>query len=113
MTRLEFTHNLSKLLLRMTNEGEYPILDYIKRSSEEQNRLFLAGLSKKDGYKKLSAHQIGKAADIYFIDITDKDNDGVTQELTDPIKGHEYWHKIWESMGGRPMISWDKGHYEG
>ena len=35
------------------------------RTAEEQNELFKAGLSKCDGYEKLSYHQSGKAVDFY------------------------------------------------
>ena len=34
------------------------------RTAEEQNQLFLAGKSTKDGYVKKSRHQLGKAIDI-------------------------------------------------
>lgn len=36
-----------------------------KRTGDEQNLLFLDGLSQKDGYLKLSKHQSGEAFDIY------------------------------------------------
>jgi hypothetical protein len=87
-------------------DEEQPILDYLKRSPEEQNRLFKEGKSKCDGYEKVSRHQSGKAADIYFLN---EDCSG----LADPIRGWEYWHNYWEKLGGRPMIIWDKGHFEG
>tara|TARA_R110002012_G_scaffold18762_6_gene68604 strand:+ start:1233 stop:1631 length:399 start_codon:yes stop_codon:yes gene_type:complete len=34
------------------------------RTAEEQNKLFLKGVSKADGYKKLSYHQSGNALDV-------------------------------------------------
>ena len=113
MNRVEFTRNMCKLLAAMALDNEHPIVDYCKRSSEEQNRLYKAGLSQKDGYRKISAHQIGKAVDIYFVDIDDVDNDNITQELVDPKRGWEYWHDYWHRWGGKPMIKWDKGHFEG
>ena len=36
-----------------------------KRTAERQNKLFLTGKSKCDGYNKLSPHQSGKALDFY------------------------------------------------
>lgn len=36
------------------------------RTPEDQNYLFLSGKSTKDGYKKKSKHQSGKAIDIYL-----------------------------------------------
>lgn len=35
------------------------------RTAEDQNRLFLDGKSKADGYDKLSNHQSGNALDVY------------------------------------------------
>lgn len=105
MKRTEFTKALSKLLAAMFLEGELPIVDYVKRSAEEQNRLYREGKSKLDGYKAISKHQIGLAADIYFLT-----EDG--KSLTDPKKGWEYWHDYWIKLGGKPMIAWDKTHFE-
>lgn len=104
MDRIEFTRKISELLICMFDEGESPILDYVKRSAQEQNRLYKEGKSRCDGFEITSAHQYGKAADIYFI------REG---KLADPLKGWEYWHRKWEEMGGRPMIWWDRGHFEG
>lgn len=105
MRRVEFTKALSKLLAAMILEDELPIVDYVKRSAEEQNRLFKEGKSKLDGYKAMSKHQVGLAADIYFVG-----DDG--KSLVAPKKGWEYWHGYWEKLGGQPMIVWDKGHFE-
>lgn len=107
MTRLEFTGKIATLITRMIEEGEDPLLDYVKRSDEEQKRMFAAGKSKKDGTISVSGHQRGKAADIYFIDPDDK------LVLGPPKRGYNYWHKVWLKMGGKPMIEWDKGHWEG
>jgi len=104
-THVEFTRALNILLSNMLANGERPILDYCKRSAEEQNRLFKEGKSKCDGYKKISKHQQGLAVDIYFV--------GLDGKLTDPKLGWEYWHNIWEGLGGRKMIEWDKMHFEG
>jgi len=104
MTRVEFTANIVDLLYRMRLEGESPIIDFVKRSDEEQKRLFDAGLSKCDGVHKISKHQIGKAMDIYFI------SDG---RLVSPTLGYPYWHDVWEEMGGGNRIDWDEVHFEG
>jgi len=106
MNRVEFTHQIVNLLAAMMLDDEHPILDYVKRSDEEQMRLFDRKLSKCDGVKNISLHQVGKAADIYFLDDDLK-------KLSDPKMGFEYWHKYWEMKGGKPMIEWDKGHFEG
>jgi hypothetical protein len=113
MNRVEFTGAKTKLLQTMIDEGEQPLEDYLKRSNEEQNRLFKLGLSKCDGYKITSGHQRGKAEDIYFQDkvtglVFDKNGEAIS-----PVKGWEYWHKKAEELGFKPMIEWDKGHFEG
>ena len=103
MTRIEFTININHLLHDMILLGEHPIIDFVKRSDEEQNRLFKEGKSKCDGIKNRSKHQSGCAMDIYFIE------DG---KMTPPKMGFDHWHDKWQQWGGSPMISWDKGHWE-
>lgn len=90
MTRVEFTHNLVNLLAAMMLEKEYPIVDYVKRSTEEQIRLFQLKLSEKDGVNKISGHQTGKAVDIYFPDLDDIDKDLDKNELLPPKKGWKH-----------------------
>lgn len=115
MTRLEFTRNIVNLLSAMFLEGETPIIDFVKRSDEEQMRLYRIGRDEDgneigetvtdcDGKISISMHQRGKAMDIYFVD---------EGKLVDPKKGWEYWHFYWEEKGGQPMLGWDKGHFEG
>ena len=108
MNRREFTKNIAKLILEMVEDGEQPILDYALRSSIEQNYLYEKGLSRADGYKKKSAHQMGKAADLYLVDKS-------VNVLWDwPMDKAEKWHKIWqEKYGGKQIILWDLGHFEG
>lgn len=84
--------------------GEHPIIDYCKRSDEEQRNLYEEGKSKCDGFRIISRHQVGKAMDIYFIE---------EDKLTEPKMGFDHWHKRWEKFGGAKMIEWDKGHFEG
>jgi hypothetical protein len=96
----------------MMLDKEYPIIDYVKRSEAEQRHLFTEGKSKCDGISSISQHQRGKAIDIYFPDLDDIDKDMDKDELLPPNKGWEYWHKYWEEKGGKPIIEWDKGHFE-
>jgi len=105
MIRIEFTKNICSLISEMIAEGERPILDYVKRSDEEQRHLYLEGKSQCDGIKTISQHQRGRAADIYFLS---EDH----SHLVTPQKGYAYWHKRWEEKGGQPEISWDRGHFE-
>jgi hypothetical protein len=112
MNRVEFTALITSFIQRMFQEGENPIIDYVKRSTTEQKHLFDIGLSKCDGINKISQHQYGKAVDICFQDLGDVDRDGITTELIPPLHGWEYWHSEWEKMGGKPILDWDKGHFE-
>lgn len=121
--RTDFTIALGRLLVEMALEGEYPILDYVKRATEEQQRLFAIGrrfndegeviavdndrkVTNCDGVHKTSDHQYALAADIFFEDPNDRD-----LELDAPFKGWNYWHDRWTALGGAPMIPWDKGHF--
>jgi len=113
MNRIAFTYNICQLIIEMFKEDEHPIIDYVKRSDEEQKRLFDLGKSKCDGINNISQHQRGRAVDIYFPDLDDIDKDLDKDELLPPKKGFEYWHKRWtDAYGGKPMISWDQGHFE-
>ena len=104
MDRVTFTRKTINLMARMFLEDEHPIIDYVLRSKEEQQRLFALKLSKCDGVTNISAHQTGHAVDIYFIE------DG---KMVDPKKGWEFWHRIWqEELGGKHDISWDEDHFE-
>jgi hypothetical protein len=104
MDRVAFTVNIVELLRQMILLGEHPVVDYVKRSNEEQMRLFMLNLSKCDGINNISQHQRGKAMDIYFIE---------EGKVAPPNMGFDHWHRVWEGWGGKPEIEWDKGHFEG
>jgi len=103
--RVEFTEALGSLLQYMINEGDTPIVDFVKRSNEEQKRLFDAGLSKCDGVVKISKHQTGEAVDVYLL-VGGKLHDWNADDRWDK------YHTFWEESGGRPVLEWDKGHFE-
>lgn len=103
MDRVTFSKRIVELLHTMSLEEEDYLIDYALRSAQEQNRLFKEGKSKCDGYNIISAHQKGKALDVYFVE---------ENKLVDPKAGWEYWHNLWIKRGGQPMIEWDKGHFE-
>lgn len=107
MTRRQFTSNLASLLQYMENEGDAPIIDFVKRSPEEQLRLFKEGKSKCDGVKNVSKHQIGRAADLYLVD----ESGQIIDWSKVPDKSTKY-HTFWTEMGGRMVIEWDRGHFE-
>lgn len=110
MTRVEFTHQICNLLAAMMLDDEHPVIDFVKRSDEEQMRLFILKKSKCDGIKNQSQHQFGKAMDIYFVE---------GGKTSDPIKGWSYWHDYWVKKGGKPELldengkPWDRAHFEG
>jgi hypothetical protein len=103
-SRLEFNQQLLVLLNEMTQAGEHWLIDFVKRSDEEQERLFKAGKSKCDGKAIISYHQFGRAVDLYF------QSAGL---LVDPYMGWNHWHDRWEALGGHHRIEWDMGHFEG
>lgn len=105
MSRVQFTKLVCKLIAAMFLDNEHPLIDFVKRSDQEQMRLFLEKRSKCDGVEIKSKHQFGRAADIYFLD----DDEA---KMVDPKKGWEYWHEYWEKLGGKPIIEWDKVHFE-
>ena len=97
------------LLQEMVSHGDKPVIDYVFRSTAEQERLFAEKKTKCDGVIKKSRHQSAMAADIYF------DVDGAIDYgfSTDRAKlCADTYHKFWEKLGGSPMISWDKCHYQ-
>lgn len=112
MTRREFTKNLANLLTQMISDGNEPVIDYVLRSTQEQQRLYLDGKSKCDGVSIISKHQKALAVDIYFVV---KGTDGVVfvdfgfQATRDLAKKY---HDLWVSYGGKEMIEWDPCHYE-
>ena len=103
--RVELTEAAAALLQYMINEGDTPIIDYVKRTDEEQARLFAAHLSKCDGVIKISKHQTGEAIDIYLIE------GGKLHDWKADDRWEKY-HDFWAESGGRPAIEWDLGHFE-
>ena len=113
MNRVEFTIAITNLLHEMILLGEHPIGDFLKRSDEEQYRLWKIGrdengnkvgktITECDGIKTISAHQRGMALDILFIE---------NSKISDPNFGWNHWHERWEQLGGRPAIFWDQSHF--
>jgi hypothetical protein len=105
--RSDFTRELGALLMYMGSEGDTPVIDFVKRSPEEQKRLFDAGLSKCDGTKVISKHQLGLAADLYLID-----NEGKFMDWSKIVDKALKYHAFWDVCGGRMQIEWDRGHFE-
>jgi len=116
MNRRDFTLMLADQILfigrRLKNLDMAVQIDWTMRSAHEQNVLYLAGRSKCDGYAKISAHQLGKAADLLVIGPNNKG----TLMLVDPMKGcPKAWKEIrdhWVELGGKEMIPWDGCHFE-
>lgn len=112
MNRREFTKNKTILLQRMIDDGNSPIEDYLLRSKEEQNRLFLAKLSKCDGIIKISGHQKALAEDIYFVVTRPDGSVFIDFDFKETFDLAVKYHDIWVGMGGKPIILWDLCHYE-
>jgi D-alanyl-D-alanine dipeptidase len=103
-SRQDFAKALQKLLAFAHDDcGFELVMDWLLRDAETQKRFYQQGKSKCDGYNRRSAHQTGKAIDIYIVD------DGqISGRMADYQKLHDYWM----DLGGEPMISWDMGHFE-
>jgi len=81
-----------------------PIIDWCKRSGQEQARMFKLGLSECDGVKKRSDHQDAKAIDLYL---------GKGSKLIWDKALYRKLHKFWSLLGGKEMIPGDIGHFGG
>jgi hypothetical protein len=93
--------------MEINASGDEVVSHYYYRSAEQQNILFKAGLTKCDGYINRSRHQDMTAADLYLAT-----EQGI-QWVWNEEKAIKY-HKIWEEQyGGKPIIMWDLGHFEG
>ena len=103
MTRVTFTTRIAELILYANQNGIEVLIDWVKRDAKTQHRMFEAKLSKCDGYKKLSEHQTGTAADLYVV----KNN-----ELSWDEDKYNFLHDYWEELGGGKRIKWDLGHFE-
>ena len=112
--RSRFTNALALLLLQMDSCKDVPLLDFVKRTTEEQKRLYEAGLSGCDGERIISKHQLGLAADIYLLS---PDAKSIIDWKTIPLRS-EYYHEFWETLGGLPVLKdsegkpYDLGHFE-
>lgn len=112
MNRRDLTERNSRFnILLIEQYGEHPVDDYLLRSTPEQQRLYKAKVTKCDGIIKISAHQRAEAIDKYLTVIG---RDGkVTILFQWPEAKAKLYHSIWEKkFGGKPMISWDRGHFE-
>ena len=112
MTRSEFSVALAKMVLRMSDDGLNPAIDYAKRSDQEQARLFAMNdpdkhiwVTSDDGVKHISDHQRGKAVDILLFD-----GNG-TLICNWPDKWAKLYHSLWVTAGGKPVIPKDIGHF--
>jgi hypothetical protein len=122
--RADFTKAKNQLIQKMIADGNWPIEDYLLRSTEEQQRLFALGrkqlddgtwvivnpkevVTKADGKTNISGHQLALAEDIYFL--IDGEIDFDFSKSADLAK---QYHDEWVKLGGKPVISWDLSHYE-
>ena len=121
MNRRQFTKNSAKLITEMVEAGDMPVIDYVLRSAIGQKEMFDNNVSGCDGYIKKSAHQFGKAMDIYLVKLNSKGNPYIDYNWTDDEKAYK-WHKRWQELGGKGMIIFtnrlghkieDRCHFEG
>lgn len=120
--RAEFNKKLNEFMLEMYAAGDQPVEHEVFRTSEQQQiywkigREFVDGkwvekgavVTKLDGIIKRSAHQLGLAVDIYFVINGEIKYSG--KELEQLLTK---WHEVWQNKyGGRPMLDWDKPHFQ-
>jgi len=105
MTREEFCKKIVLLLLYIQAKGYRYIIGEVWRGEIQQLYYYLTKRSKCDGIKNRSSHQDGKAIDIWLLDKNGK--------IDWDKKKYEELHQFWQSLGGKPMIEWDLGHFEG
>lgn len=117
MNRRELTLAVARQILFMEDIlrplGMAPRLDWYLRSLEDQRALFLKGLSKCDGVEKVSAHQVGLAADIYAIGPGPNGRPMIVDVLKTIPGPWETIRNHWLKLGGKTMIEWDPCHFEG
>jgi hypothetical protein len=130
MNRRAFTRALAALLSRMIEDGHEPVLFDVGRSASAQEAEYAKGrqlvdrkwvvvdplrvVTQKDGILKRSAHQDGKAADIYFVVTRPDGSVYIDYGFKETFDLAVYYHNIWrEECSGKIIIEWDLPHYEG
>ena len=82
------------------------------RTAEQQNAIYKSKCSQKDGYKRVSKHQLGRGLDVTPVD----------KETEEKAYEHfaELMFKNWEKLGYKEKLKWgchwkrfvDKPHWE-
>lgn len=108
MNRADFTYLVARLILWVVGRGWSAILGEAERSTEEQIRMYVKGLSKCDGVRKKSGHQYRDAGGRYAVDLFIHTGDG---KIDNP-KLYEEAHQVWSEWGGSDMITRDLNHFE-
>lgn len=89
----KFARMLGKLLAYAERQNIKVLMYWLWRSAEQQNEMFKAGgKTNCDGYKVLSNHQLGRAADIAVV------VDGSIRWEMRPE--YELLGRYWEGLGG-------------
>ena len=101
LKRWEFERKFALLVTKAAIQNIRFITTSFLRTPEQQNSLFLQGLTNCDGYKKKSMHQLGRARDIVILDA---EGDLVWVHTAD----YDYLGNTWEAMGGTHGGRWFK-----
>jgi len=99
--RWEFILKFSMFTVLAEIHGIHFIPTSFLRTAEEQKKLYKAGKSLCDGYKKISKHQLGRAMDIVIID---ENNNPVWEETLE----YEILGDLWKKLGGTWGGDWYK-----
>jgi len=96
LARVEFNYKFGMLSVWAALQGIKFICTSYSRTAAEQNRLYLDGKSKCDGYENLSYHQLDRARDIAVVTAAG----GIVNDYGDH-PDYARLGEFWESLGGR------------
>ncbi len=103
-----FIRNWGKLLA-FAFKADIKVLTYWGyRTAKQQAKMFERGVSSKDGYIKLSKHQLGRAGDL----AVKKHGKLVWKDCKEYTKLGEYWESLGGRWGGRWTSPHDPYHFE-
>lgn len=96
----KFARSVSKLLVYATNNDIDILAISLFRTVAQQQAMFAKGVSRCDGVRSISKHQLGRAIDIVIL----RGGSIIWDNIPEYTQLGEYW----ESLGGRWGGRWSK-----
>lgn len=87
-------------LINAARQAGVPVVVVETRRTLQRQRALLASGASRTLH---SAHLLGRAFDVGFV--------GHHPDAV-PLPVYSWLHDLWLQLGGRPMISWDRVHFE-